>query len=240
MEPKSVVFSELARIGKALASPVRLELLDWLCQRDFSVEELAEAANSNTAAISHHLQILKNARLVDVRASGTWRFYTIRTGIPALWRAMMEAGDENLVEIRSAMADFMKDPESFTAMSSRELKRRVVAGEALIIDVRPSDEFEAGHFPGAVSIPMEELEAKIRNLPRECEIIAYCRGPYCLMSHTAVELLKKRGIKAKRWTAGTADWISEGVALEVGAGPLLLDSKTRRVPGRSSRTTTKR
>lgn len=226
-ELKTIVFSELARMGKALASPTRLELLDWLCQRDFSVEELAEFAGSNIAAISHHLQVLKSARLVDSRVSGTRRFYTIRPGIPALWSMLMAAGNENLAGIQDAMSGFLDDPNSFTAVGSEELQRRMAAGEVVVIDVRPGDEFAAGHFPGAVSLPMVDLEARIRDLPAGCEIIAYCRGPYCLLSHTAVQLLQSRGLRAKRWTSGPADWLSEGVALETGAVSTVMERKAR-------------
>ncbi len=224
---KTIVFSELARIGKAMSSPTRLELLDWLCQRDFSVEELAEMAGSNIAAVSHHLQVLKNARLVDSRVSGTWRFYAIRPGIPALWRSLMVAGNENLDTIRNAMSEFLEDPESFTAVKSEELQRRMAAGEVTVIDVRPKDEYTAGHFPGAVSVPMEDLERKIRDLPAGCEIIAYCRGPYCLLSHEAVRLIQDSGLRAKRWTSGPADWLSEGIASEKGFAAIATAPKIR-------------
>lgn len=215
-ELKNIVFPELARIGKALSSPARLEILDWLCQRDFSVEELAEVGGSNIAAVSHHLQILKKARLVDSRISGTWRFYSIRPGVPALWKSLAVVGNDNLEAIRDAMSAFFEDPETFTAVKSRELRRRMAAGEVTVIDVRPETEFAAGHFPGAISVPMEDLQRKICELPAGCEIIAYCRGPYCLMSHAAVRLIRDSGLRAKRWTSGPAEWLSEGVTSETG------------------------
>jgi rhodanese-related sulfurtransferase len=238
-ELKTIVFSELARIGKALASPIRLELLDWLCQRDFSVEELTEFVGSNIAAISHHLQILKGARLVDSRVCGTRRIYTIRPGIPAMWSTLMVVGNDNLSQIQDAMSGFLDDPDSFTAVGSAELQRRMKAGEVVVVDVRPGEEFAAGHFPGAISVPMADLETRIRDLPTGCEIIAYCRGPYCLLSHTAVRLLRVSGFQAKRWPSGPAEWLSEGVALETAKAPAIMERKskpTKRMIDRTKRT----
>lgn len=216
MSLKSAIFPELARIGKALASPKRLELLDFLCQREFGVEELAEVMEASIATTSHHLQILKNARLVEVRSEGTRRRYSLRPGVPQLWQTLVSAGNENLAEIQAAMAEFLDEPESFAPIKARQLQARIRRGEVLVIDVRPKEEFEAGRFPGAVSVPMEELDERIRQLPKGREVIAYCRGPYCLLSHTAVHFLRQHGIHARRWSSGVADWIVDGIKLERG------------------------
>ncbi|MEX2382184.1 MAG: metalloregulator ArsR/SmtB family transcription factor [Opitutales bacterium] len=217
MSLKSVIFPELARIGKALASSKRLELIDFLCQREFGVEELAEVMEVSVATTSHHLQILKNARLVDVRSEGNRRCYSLRQGMPQLWQTLISVGNENLAEIQAAMAKFLDEPESFAPVKARELQARIKKGEVLVMDVRPKEEFEAGRFPGAISVPMEDLDERIRHLPKDREVIAYCRGPYCLLSHTAVNLLRQHGIRARRWPSGVADWLVEGIQLERGS-----------------------
>ncbi len=207
-------FQELARIGKALADPRRLAIIAALCQRPHAVEELATAIGASVATTSHHLQILKAARMADVRADGQRRVYGIREGIPELWSALSDAGDVNLSEIRVALAAFETEPERFDGVALHELRKRVAAGEVLVIDVRPGDEYRNAHFPGAVSVPMEQLEQRVRDLPRDREIIAYCRGPYCVLSHEAVLRLREKGFQARRWTAGVAEWKRAGVRLE--------------------------
>ncbi len=211
---KHLFFHELARIGKALADPRRLAIIEALCQRPYAVEELAAAIGASVAMTSHHLQILKAARMTDVRADGQRRVYGIRDGIPELWSALSDAGDANLSEIQLALAAFDIEPERFDGVALRELRKRVAAGKALVIDVRPELEYRAAHFPGAVSVPVEQLEQRLRELPRDIEIIAYCRGPYCVLSHEAVLRLREKGFRARRWTAGVAEWKRDGIRLE--------------------------
>lgn len=211
---KQVVFAELARIGMALGSPKRLELIHLLCQVERNVEELADAIGASVAATSHHLQILKRARLASTKKVGQRVYYRLNRKVPELWVALSAAGDENLAEIRSVMAAFLADSGSFTQVGARELMRQVRAGEVLLLDVRPAAEYEAGHFPGAVSVPADELKARLKSLPKDKEVIAYCRGPYCLLSHGVVERLREKGFRAKRWLQGVPDWITGGVRLE--------------------------
>lgn len=211
---KNICFQELARIGKALADPRRLAIIEALCQRPYAVEELADAIGATVAATSHHLQILKAARMADAQVDGQRRIYRLRKEISGLWSALTMAGNANLSEIRVALAAFANGSESFESVGLRELRMRVKAGQALVIDVRPEPEYAAAHFPGAVSIPMEHLEARLRDLPHDREIVAYCRGPYCVLSHEAVECLRRHGFRARRWADGVADWKSAGIRLE--------------------------
>lgn len=211
---KNLFFQELARIGKALADPRRLAIIEALCQRPYAVEELAESIGATVAATSHHLQILKAARMADAQVNGQRRIYRLREEIPELWCALSAAGNANLSEIQLALTAFASGTESFESVGVRELRTRVKAGKALVIDVRPEPEYAAAHFPGAVSIPMEHLEARLRDLPRDREIVAYCRGPFCLLSHEAVERLRRHGFRARRWADGVADWKSAGIRLE--------------------------
>lgn len=216
MSLKNAVFPELARLGKALSSPLRLEILDWLCQRDFSVEELASTIGGSVAVVSHHLQILKSAHLVNSQSIRQRRLYRIAPTALPLWQALMSAGNVGFAEVREAMANLMRDPNGFTMASPAQLRRLVKAGRVLLIDVRPVEEYESGHFPGAISVPMVELDSRLRSLPRNLEIIAYCRGPYCILSHDVVRRLQERGYRARRWPSGVADWTSAGIRSERG------------------------
>lgn len=224
MSLKNIVFPKLARLGQALSSPMRLEIVDWLCQREFSVEDLAITIDASIAITSHHLQLLKAANLVVARTEGQRRIYSLRGGTIPLWQALVMAGNENLSEVRDALSGLMADAADFTEATPHQLKRWMKSGAVQLIDVRPEEEFASAHFPGAISIPMAELETKLRTLPKKREVIAYCRGPYCVMSHDAVLFLRKHGYRARRWPAGVADWVSAGIRLEHG-----LPGQSRRV-----------
>ena len=235
---KQIVFAELARIGMALASPKRLELIDLLCQVEYSVEDLSAAVGASVAATSHHLQVLKRARLVSTKQEGHRIFYRVNAKVPELWKSLSVAGNENLAEIGAVMSAFLRDETSFTGVSARVLLRKVRAGEVLLLDVRPVEEYESGHFPGAISMPVEELGTKLNTLPKGKEILAYCRGPYCLLSHSAVEQLRSKGFRAKRWLSGPPEWITDGIHIERSLGPP--GNRTAPVRLRTNRSATKR
>lgn len=195
---KDLVYQNLARLAGALSAPMRLEILDLLCQSERTGEELAGLTGGSVANVSHHLQTLKGVGLVDSRRSGKYIYYTAtRTGLQC-WASLAKTGDESLPEIRLAMQAFFSGIESLDSMSISELSKKSRKGEIVVIDVRPREEFETWHLPGAMNLPLEELDAKLAELPAGKEILAYCRGPYCVLSRKAVERLRKRGFRASR------------------------------------------
>lgn len=203
---KLVVFRELSRIGKALADPKRLELLDLLCQSEKSVDHVARQLGSSVATVSHHLQILKASHLATERRSGRFIHYQASEMGKAVWKCLADIGAISIAEVSSAISQFYERDRTYEPLDLKELRRKVEAGEILLLDVRPAEEFQACHFRGAVSMPLRELEEKIRTIPRRTEVVAYCRGPYCVLAHEAVERLRKRGIRAYHWRQGVLDW----------------------------------
>jgi DNA-binding transcriptional ArsR family regulator/rhodanese-related sulfurtransferase len=212
---KDELYGELARVGSALASPKRLEALDLLAQRERTVEDLAGDLGLSVANASRHLRILAQARLVEVRRSGTFAHY--RLASPTVLRVLRligEAAEERLPEVRATL-DRHIGPRSVET-EPRAIARRVKNGRALLVDVRPEAEYKAGHIPGARSIPIELLARKrgAPELPRGKEIVVYCRGPYCVWADEAVEILRHRGFIARRLLLGAPDWSLLDEALE--------------------------
>ena len=203
---KVIVFRELSRIGKALSDPRRLELLDLLCQSEKSVDHVARQLGSSTATVSHHLQILKASRLAKERRSGRFIHYQASEMGKAAWKLLAGIGETSVAEVRSAISQFFEEDRVYEPLDLRELRRKIDAGEILLLDVRPAEEFQAGHFPGAVSLPLRDLEERVKTIPRDTEVVAYCRGPYCVLAHDAVERLRSRGIRAYHWRQGVLDW----------------------------------
>lgn len=215
---KDRLYGQLARISRALSSPARLELLELLAQGERSVEALAAAAHLPTANTSHHLQALRVARLVDLRKQGTRVFYRLAgPEVFDLVQTIRRVAQARVAEVDDLVRTFFSTPEVLEPVSRRELVRRVREGSALILDVRPPEEYEAGHIRGAVSVPLEQLERRLVRLPRRKEIVAYCRGPYCLLSVRAVELLRARGFRARRLADGFPEW--RGAGLPIDSGP---------------------
>jgi rhodanese-related sulfurtransferase/DNA-binding transcriptional ArsR family regulator len=212
---KTALFDEFARIGKALASGRRLELLELLAQGERSVEELAHETEMSVANASQHLQVLRAAHLVEARRD---RLYTrYRLGDPSvlhLWRSLREVGESQIAHVERVAKDFFADRAGLKAVTSAELREQLKAGTALVLDVRPKQEFVAGHILGARSIPVEELKQRLKELPKTKTIVAYCRGPYCVFADEAVQLLQKRGYKAARLTEGFPDWWARGYPIE--------------------------
>ena len=202
---KEALFEAIAVMGKAFASPVRLELLDLLAQAPRSVEELARASEQSTANASQHLQALHAAGLVTRAREGTRVRYAL-AGEEALrlWLALRDASAARLAEVERAARDYLG--EEVEAIGRDELIARLARGDVVLVDVRPPEEFAAGHIEGARSIPLEELERRIAELPREREVIAYCRGPFCAYAHEAVRKLRGAGRSARRLQDGFPEW----------------------------------
>lgn len=213
---KSLLYEQVARIGKALASPKRLELLELLCQGEKPVEMLAAQACVSVKLASAHLKELRAARLVDTRKEGKYVFYRlVDVGVANLWVALRTQAEERLVELQVALASMAEQPDVLQGLDRAALLYKVRAGELLVIDVRPHDEFAAGHLPHARSIPMNELQQRLAELPDGVPVVAYCRGPFCLMAKDAVALLRRNGYQARHLADGVAEWRSHGLPVEV-------------------------
>ena len=206
------LYDQLARISKAIASPRRLELIDLLAQRERPVEELARLASMSVANTSRHLQALRAARLVLVRRAGLYAHYRLADeGVFRLWQAVRDLGEDRLASVRELVRSHRPDRRALAPVGVDELLERVRSGDAVLIDTRPEEEFEAGHIAGALSLPVEELEARLHVLPMDREVIAYCRGPYCAFADRAVDLLVAQGYRARRFALGFPDWRAAGL-----------------------------
>jgi rhodanese-related sulfurtransferase len=214
---KDRIYGQFSRIGKALASPKRLELLDLLSQAERTVESLARESSLSIANCSRHLQVLREARLVEARKEGLYVFYRLADEtVGALWLGLRGLGEQRLTEVERIVKDYLHFPEDLEPISREELLERAREGRVVVLDVRPVEEYRAGHIPGAVSVPIDELKRRLGELPRDQEIIAYCRGPYCLFSIRALELLQRRGYKARRFQEGIPEWKAAGLPIAVG------------------------
>lgn len=212
---KDAVYGQLARIGKSLASGPRLELLDILCQGPRTVEELARQAGQSLANTSHHLQVLRRSRLVEAHKHGVHVTYRLADEtICEFLVAFRRLAESRLLEIEQVTRDFLEDRGALQPMGRDELAERVRSGEVTVLDVRPPEEFEAGHIPGALSVPLEELDQCMAELPREHDVVAYCRGPYCVLAIEAVERLRQHGYRAIRFEEGIPDWRARGLPVE--------------------------
>ena len=211
INPKTELFDQFARIGKVLASPSRLLLLDLLSQGEKAVDTLAEQAGLSVPNTSNHLRELRAASLVRTRREGQHIYYRLASHtVRQLLRSLQDVAHENLAEVRELVSDFYEDPDGLEGVDVEALDQRVQEGSVIVLDVRPPDEYTAGHIPGAVSLPISELEERLRELPRDREIVAYCRGPYCLFSRQAVERLRSHGFRAYRMEEGVAEWEERG------------------------------
>ncbi|MBC6451281.1 ArsR/SmtB family transcription factor [Actinokineospora xionganensis] len=202
---KTALFDQFARVGKALASGKRLELLDLLAQGERTVDALSRAADLGLTTASAHLQTLKQANLVETRRDGTKIYYRLAGGdVAALYALVRTVAHERLPDVGAAATAYL-GPET-ESVTRDELLRRVEAGRAAVIDVRPAEEFAAGHIPGARSVPLDDLADLLADLPADQEIVAYCRGAYCVLAHEAVRLLRARGRQAVRLADGMLEW----------------------------------
>jgi len=212
---KDSIYEQLARIGKTVSSPRRLELLDLLCQAPRTVEALAREANQSIANTSQHLQVLRAARLVEAEKKGL--FVTYRLADPAVgefFRSLRLLAESRLAEIEQVTRDYLKGRSGMEGVDREALLERVRRCEVVVLDVRPSEEYQAGHIPGALSVPLKELESRLERLPADREIVAYCRGPYCMLAVDAVERLRARGFRATRLDESMSDWRARGFEVE--------------------------
>jgi rhodanese-related sulfurtransferase/DNA-binding transcriptional ArsR family regulator len=212
---KDAMYEQLARIAAAFGSPKRIEIVDVLAQGERNVETLAREAGLSVADTSRHLQVLKAAHLVAARKDGLQVFYRLADPMVLRgFRALRELAEGRLAEIPRLVADYFAGADGLEPIPSRELLRRARGREVLVLDVRPSEEFTAGHIDGAVSIPLRELERRLAELPRSRTVVAYCRGPYCVLAAEAVRLLRRRGFKAARLADGYPEWRDAGLPVE--------------------------
>lgn len=213
---KDVLYTQVARIGKAVSSPKRLELIELLCQGEKPVERLAEEAAISLKLASAHLKALRQAHLVKARKEGKYVFYRLTSeAVADFWVAIHSLAEDRLLELRAAMAKLVEHVDELMPISREELLTQAKRGEVMVLDVRPEAEFRAGHLPHAQSMPLEELRKRLAELPLDKPVVAYCRGPFCLMAAQAVELLRKEGIPAVRLEDGVAEWRAHGLPVEV-------------------------
>jgi rhodanese-related sulfurtransferase len=213
---KDGLYAELAVLGKALASPHRLELLDLLGQGERNVEQLAQETALSPANASAHLQVLRRARLVEAEKRGLNVVYRLAAPeVFKLWRTLRDVGSARLAEIDRLVENYFIDRARLEAVDKEELQRLMDDEAVTVIDTRPEVEYEQGHIPSARSVPVEKLKRQLAELPRDVEVVAYCRGPYCVYSDDAVRLLHRNGFKARRLDEGFPEWQAAGYPVEI-------------------------
>ena len=216
--PKLALFAQFATVAKSLGHPHRLELLEQLAQGERTVEILADRTGLSIANTSQHLQQMRRAGLVTNRRDGKFVFYQLADdSVLSLLAALRTIAERNLAEVERVVRSYFDDRDSLEAVSRDELLSRSRAGTVTILDVRPEDEFALGHLPGAVNIPLRALERRLSELDPSKEIVAYCRGPYCVLSYEAVAALRKRGFTARRLEDGLPEWRAAGLTVVTGA-----------------------
>jgi rhodanese-related sulfurtransferase len=212
---KDSIYEQFARLGKAVSAPKRLELLDLLCQGPRNVETLAEEAAISVANASQHLQTLRAARLVETEKKGLYVEYRLADEqVCRFFHSLRGLAETRLAEVEQVTRAYLEERGAMEPVQSTELLRRVRDGQVTVLDVRPREEYRAGHIPGALSVPLPELKKRLTKLPKNREVVAYCRGPYCVMAIEAVELLRKKGFRAHRMEQGIVDWRARGWRVE--------------------------
>jgi rhodanese-related sulfurtransferase/DNA-binding transcriptional ArsR family regulator len=214
---KAAVYEQIARIGQAAASPSRLALLDLLSQGARTVEMLASQAGQSVATTSHHLQVLRRARLVEAEKSGL--YVTYRLADPQVSRFLLDLrglAESRFAEIEQVTRQYLEQRGALEPVHNEELLRRVRAGDVTLIDVRPHEEYVAGHIPGALSVPLADLAKRVGELRKRRDVVAYCRGPYCVMALDAVDALRRKGFRAHRLEYGVPEWRARGWRVELG------------------------
>ena len=213
---KNQVYSELATITKALSNPHRLEIIDLLAQSDYSVEQISIQTNLSMANASQHLQVLKASQLVEVSRNGNFIHYRLANpNVFKAWKALRELGIERIASIEKLTNDFRHSKYKLKSVTIDELMQKIEVGRVTILDVRPENEYKKGHITNSISIPFDELAKRLNELPKRTEIIAYCRGPFCVFADEAVVLLNKAGYKANRLAEGFPDWALMDLPVEV-------------------------
>ena len=212
---KEDLFGQFGRLGRALSSPRRLELVDLLCQAERTVDDLARETNLTPSNVSQHLAVLRDARLVTSRKDGQFVFYQLADLLVSdFWRLFRRVVMQRMAEAREIVNSHLRESDDAEPVGLDELRVRIKQGDVVVLDVRPEIEYSAGHIPGALSIPLGELERRLDEIPPEREVIAYCRGPYCVMAHEAVKLLRGKRVSARRTTEGMPEWRASGFPVE--------------------------
>jgi len=217
-EFKDALYEQFARIGLAVASPKRIELLDLLSQGEKTVEQLAEQSATAIKNTSAHLRVLRHARLVETRRDGAYVYY--RLGDDDVFRFVRDLqalGRGRLAEVEQVARLYIDEPDELEPVTIKELRRRMREGDVTVIDVRPEEEYQAGHIPGALTIPVAQLKRRLAEIPKNREVVAYCRGPYCVFSVEAVGFLRKHGYRARRTKEGFPDWRASGLPIASGS-----------------------
>jgi rhodanese-related sulfurtransferase/DNA-binding transcriptional ArsR family regulator len=213
---KDRVYGELARITKSMANPHRMEIIELLAQGEVSVEQIAEQTNLPIANTSQHLQVLKQAQLVEINRQGNFIYYRLSSSnVFKAWKALRDLGVERISAIETVVKEFRKAKFDFDSVTIDELVEKIDSGKVTILDVRPESEYKQGHIANAVSMPIDELAKRLKELPKRGEIIAYCRGPFCVYADEAVAILVQAGFKAKRLVEGFPDWKLQELPMEV-------------------------
>jgi rhodanese-related sulfurtransferase/DNA-binding transcriptional ArsR family regulator len=216
-EAKDRLYEAFAATAKAAASPKRIELLELLAQGERTVDALARATGMGVTNTSAHLQLLRHARLVDTRKDRTSVFYRLAgDDVAAFMAVLRDLARSRLAEVDQVVRDYFGARDALEPVSRSELAERAGRGDVIILDVRPPEEFAAGHIPAALSVPLERLDAALARLPRQAQIVAYCRGPYCVLALQAVERLRARGFQARRLADGMPEWRLAGLPVAVG------------------------
>ncbi|MFQ5538666.1 MAG: ArsR/SmtB family transcription factor [Gemmatimonadota bacterium] len=215
---KDGLYEQFARIGKGVSNPHRLEILDLLCQGEKSVETLARETGLTVKNTSAHLRVLRGARLVDSRKEAQFVYYRLAgEEVCSFFLALRGLAESRLAEVREVSREYFEGPSRMTPVDRRLLLSRVERGEVTVLDVRPEGEYRAGHIPGARSVPLKELRETMRSIPKDQEVVAYCRGPYCVLALEAVALLRAEGFHAVRLEDGVADWKAAGLPVQRGS-----------------------
>lgn len=214
---KDAIYEQFARIGKAVSSPRRLELLDLICQGEKTVEMLSKETGLSVANTSQHLQTLKTARLIKAEKEGLYvKCRLADQTVCEFFRSMRLLAENRLAEVDMIKRRFLEGRQGMEPVNRDDLLKRVVAGDVTVLDVRPPEEYAAGHIPGALSVPLDQLKEILAELPPDQEIVAYCRGPYCVLAIKAVEVLREKGFNAIRLEESVQDWRALGLPVETG------------------------
>jgi len=214
-EFKDLIFQQFATVATAFSSPKRLEIIDLLIQGEKDVDTLTKQISANFANTSRHLQILKNAKLVETRRDGVRIFYRISDHrVFNCWKSLQLLAENHAAEMKNVLKEFLEEQAAMNALSKEELLTRLQLNDVIVIDVRPEEEYKNGHIEGSVSIPLAELKDRLNEIPKDREVVAYCRGPYCVLAPEAVSLLKKNGYNAVRLEEGLPEWKAAGLPVE--------------------------
>lgn len=212
---KALLFAEFARVSKALGSGNRLELLEFLAQSERSVDALAKLSGLSVANTSRHLQVLRQAGLVAARKEGLFAYYSVSgVGVVKLLAALQEVAQHNVAEVAKLVTTYLTSKDSMEPISVHDLVDRMRSGLVTVVDVRPAEEYAAGHLPGAINVPLADIEKGLVSFPPDREVIAYCRGPFCILSFEAVARLRSKGRKARRLETGFPEWKVAGLPIE--------------------------